>query len=291
MWEVVIDKRCRSGGQRIFHDAGLPTISRSKGESAHKNFPKTIDRSFPQMYGLFMDMPMHLKIRTTLEARIQSGELPPGAKMPTEAELQAEHGVSRSVAQRVLNDLARAGLVIRQKRVGTHVAQGARQVNLLRSVDPRLGSANLPGRMETISAEVISAVQAEVELPGVDADAPVIQMVRVRHDADDDTPIVIEVAAIPFALAPGLLDAPLEEVSIRAHFAATGVPISLSRMYFDPILLDQGHADLLGIEAGVAVLRRRRFMWQPNGQIAESAAYYLRPDALEFYVEYSDQNG
>lgn len=242
------------------------------------------------MYGQFMNTPMYLTIRSGLEAQIQSGELPPGAKMPTEAELQAEHGISRSVAQRVLNDLASAGLVIRQKRLGTHVAEGARQVNLLRSVDPRLGSANLPGRLVTVSAEVLTAGKAEVEVPGIDNDAPVIQLIRVRHDLDD-TPIVVEVAAIPFGLAPRLLDEQLETVSIRAHFTQTGVPIASSRMYFDPILLDQGKADLLGIEPGVAVLRRRRFMWQPNGQIAESAAYYLRPDALEFYVEYTDQNG
>jgi DNA-binding GntR family transcriptional regulator len=234
-----------------------------------------------------MSTPLHLKIRTGLEAKIQSGELPPGARMPTEAELQAEHGVSRSVAQRVLNDLAQAGLVVRQKRLGTHVAEGARQVNLLRSLDPRIESAGIPGRMVVISGEIMPAGKAEVQVPGLDDDDPVTQLVRVRHD-QDDTPIVIEVVAIPFSLAPRLLEEQLESLSVRAHFAKNKVSIARSRMYFDPILLEPRHADLLGIEPGVAVLRRRRMMWQPNGQIAESAAYYLRPDALEFYVEYSE---
>lgn len=209
--------------------------------------------------------------------------------MPTEAELQAEHGVSRSVAQRVLNDLAQSGLVVRRKRLGTHVAEGARQVNLLRSLDPRIQSAGLPGRMVVISGEVMPAGKAEVELPGIDDDEPVTQLVRVRHDLDD-TPIVLEVVAVPFALAPRLLDEDLEELSIRAHFAKTKLSIARSRMYFDPILLEPRHAELLDIKPGVAVLRRRRHMWQPNGQIAESAAYYLRPDALEFYVEYSENS-
>lgn len=241
------------------------------------------------MYGQFMNTPLHQKIRSGLEARIHSGELAPGARMPTEAELQSEHGVSRSVAQRVLNDLAQAGLVVRRKRLGTHVAEGARQVNLLRSLDPRIESAGLPGRMVVVSAGVVSAGSAEVDVPGLEDEDPVIQLVRVRHDVDD-TPIVIEVSAIPFNLAPRLLEDGLEGVSIRAYFSNTDVAIARSRMYFDPILLEQRHADLLGLDAGVAVLRRRRLMWQPNGQIAESAAYYLKPDALEFYVEYSDQS-
>lgn len=232
--------------------------------------------------------PRYQTIRSELEERIQSGDLPPGAKVPTEAELQVEHGVSRSVAQRVLNDLAHAGLVVRRKRLGTHVANGARQVNLLRSVGPKVGSAGIPGRLSVISAEIVPAGMAEVHLPGMDAAEPVTQLVRVRHDLDD-SPVVVEVAAIPFALSPKLLDEQLETLAILEHFAALDVSIARSRMYFNAMLLEKKHADLLGISPGVAILRRRRHMWQPNGQIAESTAYYLRPDSIELYLEYSDQ--
>lgn len=235
-----------------------------------------------------MQTPRYQTIRAELEERIQSGDLTPGAKVPTEAELQAEHGVSRSVAQRVLNDLAHAGLVVRRKRLGTHVAEGARQVNLLRSVGPKVGSAGIPGRLSVVSADVIPAGKAEVLLPGIEADEPVTQLVRIRHDLDD-SPVVVEVAAIPFKLSPQLLDERLEKLAILEHFAALGVTIARSRMYFDAMLLEKGHASLLGIDPGVAILRRRRHMWQPNGQIAESAAYYLRPDSIELYLEYSDQ--
>ncbi|MFG1921033.1 GntR family transcriptional regulator [Cryptosporangium sp. NPDC048952] len=236
-----------------------------------------------------MTKSIHQVIRAQLEARIMSGDLEPGAKVPTEAELQAEHRVSRSVAQRVLNDLARDGLVVRRKRLGTHVADGARQINLMRSVDPRLDSAGLPGQMSVVSAGVLPAEQARVKLPGVPASEAVTQLVRVRRDLDG-SPIVVEVAAIPFRLVPRLLDENLETVSVRAYFADTDVPIAKSRMYFEPVLLDDEYAGLLEIEPGQAALLRRRLMWQPNGQLAESTAYYLRPGALEFYIEYTDHN-
>ncbi|WP_035855805.1 GntR family transcriptional regulator [Cryptosporangium arvum] len=237
-------------------------------------------------------MPPHLHqaIRAQLEARILSGDLGPGAKLPTEAELQAEHRVSRSVAQRVLTDLARDGLVVRRKRLGTHVAEGARQVNLMRSVDPRLDRAGLPGRMSVVSAGVVPAGRARVAVPGVAPDEAVTQLVRVRRDGDG-TPLVAEVAALPFRLVPRLLDEELETVSVRAYLADHDVPIARSRMYFDPVLLDDEYAGLLEIEPGPAALRRRRLMWQPDGRIAESAAYYLRPGALEFYVEYTEPEG
>ncbi|WP_081416699.1 GntR family transcriptional regulator [Arthrobacter castelli] len=233
--------------------------------------------------------PRYQTIRAELEERIQSGDLTPGAKVPTEAELQAEHGVSRSVAQRVLNDLAQAGLVVRRKRLGTHVSEGARQVNLLRLVGPKMGGADVPGRLSVVSADVVTAGKAEVHLPGMDADEPVTQLVRVRHDLDD-SPVVVEVAAIPFGLSPQLLDERLETFAVLEHFAALGVSVARSRMYFDAMLLEKKHADLLGIDPGVAILRRRRHIWQPNGQLAESTAYYLRPGTRELFLEYSDQS-
>lgn len=240
------------------------------------------------MYGHYMATPLYQKIRTELEARIRSGELAPGAKVPTEAELQAEHGVSRSVAQRALNDLAQAGLVVRHNRRGTHVTQGARQVNLLRFVGPKVGSAGVPGRLSVVSAEILPAGAAQVQLPGLDDDEPVTQLVRVRHDLDD-TPVVVEVAAVPFRLSPRLKNEDLEKFAILEHFAALGVSVARSRLYFDAIILEQSHADLLKIEAGVPILRRRRHLWQPNGKIAESTYYHLRPDFIDLYLEYTDQ--
>lgn len=227
-------------------------------------------------------------IRSQLEAKIHSGELAPGARLPTEAELQAEHGVSRATAQKALNDLAQAGLVVRQRRAGTRVAEGVQQVNLLRFLDPKISSGvgQPHGRHAVLSAEVLPAGDAEVGLPGLDDDEPVTQLVRVKYDPDDK-PQVVEVAAIPFALAPRLLQEDMEHQTTRAYFMKHEVPIERARMYLDPILVSQHYADLLGIEPGIAIHRRRRLMWLSNGDLAESAAYYSPPDAHELYVEYS----
>lgn len=82
------------------------------------------------MYDHPMSTPQYQVIRAEIEAMISRGDLAPGQKLPSEAELQKKHSVSRSVAQRVLNDLADAGLVFRRKGAGTRVAEGARQVNV-----------------------------------------------------------------------------------------------------------------------------------------------------------------
>jgi GntR family transcriptional regulator len=227
---------------------------------------------------------LHQSIRAELEARIRSGDLPPGARLPTEAELQQAHGVGRATAQRVLNDLAQAGLAVRRRGRGTHVANGAQHVNLLRYLDQRLGSAVVPGEHRVLAANVIPAAKALVELPGIDDDAPVNQLVRLKCNAADN-PTMIEIAAIPFALAPGLLDEDLIHLTTREYFGANKVPLARTRMYIDAVNIDEHNAELLAIEPGLAVLRWRRLMWLANGKLAESAAFYRRPGTIEFYVE------
>lgn len=51
------------------------------------------------------------QLAASLRARIESGELPPGAKLPSERDLVAEHQVARNTAREAFRQLAEAGLV------------------------------------------------------------------------------------------------------------------------------------------------------------------------------------
>ncbi|WP_063758717.1 GntR family transcriptional regulator [Kibdelosporangium aridum] len=63
-----------------------------------------------------------------------------------EAELQQQYSIGRVTAQRVLTELAQAGLVERHRRRGTFVTEGARQENLLRFVNTSLPGPKIAGR-------------------------------------------------------------------------------------------------------------------------------------------------
>jgi GntR family transcriptional regulator, transcriptional repressor for pyruvate dehydrogenase complex len=57
----------------------------------------------------------------TLTDRIRDGRLAPGEKLPTEAEIMAEQGVSRTVVREALSRLQAAGQVLTRHGVGTFV--------------------------------------------------------------------------------------------------------------------------------------------------------------------------
>ena len=66
---------------------------------------------------------LHRRIRAEVQARILSGEWPPGHRIPAEHELMAEYGCSRMTVNKALGPLTEAGLIERRRRAGTFVAR------------------------------------------------------------------------------------------------------------------------------------------------------------------------
>jgi len=234
----------------------------------------------------YMGIPVYVRIRTELEHMIRSGEFPPGSRLPTEAELQRQHSISRATAQRVLTELAQVGLAERYRRRGTFVADGPRQESLLRFVNPLLEGPEIPGRHELQSAAVIPAKDADIRLPGVPDGEPVHHIQRLKFDIDNN-PIAVELSAIPFSLAPSLHEEDLTHLTVYDYFSRHDVPIAKSRVYIEPTILSQQTATQLMTCRGQAAIRLRRLTWLTNGKLAEGMWHLIRPSLVEFFVEHS----
>jgi DNA-binding FadR family transcriptional regulator len=65
-----------------------------------------------------------------IEARIRQGALKPGDRLPTEAAIVAEYGVSRSVVREAISHLQAAGLVETRHGIGTFVLEAPQQTAL-----------------------------------------------------------------------------------------------------------------------------------------------------------------
>ncbi len=74
----------------------------------------TIDRS--------LHLPLHFQLRQVLLARLEGGEWKPGDLIPTEHELQAKYGLSRTTVRQTLSELVFEGRLVRYRGRGTFVA-------------------------------------------------------------------------------------------------------------------------------------------------------------------------
>lgn len=66
-------------------------------------------------------IPIYFQLKNLLLEEILNGTYPPGSRLPTEHELCARLGVSRTPVSRALSELADEGVILRKRRSGTFV--------------------------------------------------------------------------------------------------------------------------------------------------------------------------
>jgi GntR family transcriptional regulator len=64
------------------------------------------------------------RVAEHIAARIEAGELAPGARLPGERDLAGEYGVSLGTARRAIEDLRGRKLVVTLPAKGTFIARG-----------------------------------------------------------------------------------------------------------------------------------------------------------------------
>ncbi|MFD9752684.1 winged helix-turn-helix domain-containing protein [[Kitasatospora] papulosa] len=69
------------------------------------------------------EIPRWRQVYALLEERIDDGTYPPGTRLPSALELQAETGISPVTGRRVLQELRAAGLAYMEPGIGTFVAK------------------------------------------------------------------------------------------------------------------------------------------------------------------------
>jgi GntR family transcriptional regulator len=92
-------------------------------------------------------------IAADLRRRINSGEFPPGSRLPTNADLMAEHSVSKATVTKAISELVDEGLVFTAKKGGTRVRHRAQVQLPLSRYSRAVTPGGTLGPWETATAE------------------------------------------------------------------------------------------------------------------------------------------
>ena len=116
---------------------------------------------------------LHRRIIADIEARILSGEWPPGWRIPFEHELTAQYGCARMTVSKALTQLAGAGLIERRRKAGTFVTQPHSQSAVLEIPDVKaeVAALGLPYRFAIVARSKRRATRADRVRFAVAADA------------------------------------------------------------------------------------------------------------------------
>jgi GntR family transcriptional regulator len=219
-------------------------------------------------------------IEEHLRSLIAQGNFARHARLPPERELAERLGVSRMTLRQALAALESDGLVTRSagRNGGTFIAQGKVERNLRRftGVPAYLQSQGFLAGCRVISARVEFAGEATAEALGVEPEAPVYDLVRVR--LADGVPISLEHARLPADAFPGLLECPLGESILEIMDRRYGrVPVrAVERI--EAVLAGPGEAEALGIRAGAPLMSVHRTAYDAEGVALEFSHDLFRGD-------------
>jgi GntR family transcriptional regulator len=226
-----------------------------------------------------------------LREAIAQGEFSNGRRLPTEAQLTADYGVSRQTVRRALEELAAEGLIFRVRGRGTFATplSSGQYLRSIGSVEDLL-ALSLDSVMETVRplqrrADVVAAGRLRT-----DSDQVMSGLFRRLHDG---VPFSITEVSLPLALGRhivesgalltpgevlqstviGLVDEMNSEPIAGAHqsITAAGVPPDLAE------LIDRRPDD--------HVLRIDRLYFDAAGRPLELAVSYFNPERYSYRLE------
>lgn len=230
-------------------------------------------------------VPRYERLAHRLAEAIRRGLLVPGSALPPEPELARRLRVSRQTVHHALTSLARRGLVVRRRGVGTFVAEPYVEQPLeglysfLRTLlsQGRRPSSRLLGYRMTVDPDASPLLEGR-------PDGLVYELTRLR--LVDGEPFVVEKVFLPAACGARL---PLRRLEHKPLYdllrECCGIAVAYAEETLQPITLEHPDAVLLGLAVGSpAFLVERVGYAEPDGRPVELRRSVIRGDRYRFRV-------
>lgn len=209
---------------------------------------------------------LHQQILSDIERSIVSGDWPPGFRLPFEVELAKSYNVSRMTVNKVLTQLASAGLIERRKKSGSFVTQPQAQSAILEihDVEAEVRSINRDYSLRIIASTRRKASTEERALFTLTGKSNILE-VKCIHFAGD-TPFCYEDRLVNLQVVPQAAVIDFSEIP-PGQWLRTEVPWTSAEHKIYAMAADDASASRLGIKKGAPCLVVQRRTWSDQGPV------------------------
>ncbi|XHS80420.1 histidine utilization repressor [Burkholderiaceae bacterium UC74_6] len=221
--------------------------------------------------------PAYLQVKNHLREGISGGRWSPGDRLPSEAELVTQFGLSRMTVNRALRELEQEGLVERVQGVGSFAAQLHRISSTLtvRDVHEEIAERGHRHEARVLLLEKLRATPEQAALFGLRASAPLFHSVIVH--LENGRAIQCEDRLVNPACAPDYLKLDFTAITPTQHLLEVA-PLSEARYTIESMLPSSEEAAWLGIGRRDPCLVVRRVTYSRGATV--TGVKLVHPGAL-----------
>jgi len=234
--------------------------------------------------------PQYRQIEQALRERIAT--LRPGERLPSDADLCLEFGVSRMTARNAMERLAADGLISREPGRGSFVARppAHRRANRLMTFTQEMRRAGRVPSSRVLTRVVRPASAAEAASLGIPERQAVVHVRRLRQA--DGEPIALESTVLIGACADAVMTADLSHGSLHETLGRAGFVLRRGTGTIGAAAATAEDARLLGMYVGDPMLVEQRVIADGHGRRIEATESRYPADRygleVQFDVEGSD---
>jgi GntR family transcriptional regulator len=230
--------------------------------------------------------PLYAQAHDWLLTLVESGELQPGERLPSEARLATQLGISRATLREALRLLEEGGTIVRRQGVGTFVApnhhldSGLERLESVRALAARQG---METRVRRLSVESVEADRALAERLHIERRAPVTRV--CRSILVQDRPVAyledfvpghwLDARSLDESFTGSVLDLLRQDGQLRVRDALADITaVRAGRLL----------AQRLGVPPGAALLLLEEVLYSSSGVPLDYSRNYFVPDRFRFHI-------
>lgn len=232
-------------------------------------------------------LPLYYQLKELLKAKIESGELKPNERLPSETELVQLFQVSRMTVRQALVELENEGFIRRRQGQGTFVAEPKLRQGLLRltSFTEDMEARGMRPGARVLAVEVLSGEEELVRRLKAAPDEQFVRLERVR--LANGEPMALETSFLRRKFCAGLEGIDLTDRSLYATLRERfGLELGWAEQTIEAKLADEYEGEVLGIQVGTPMLLMERTTYLADGLTPiEYVRSSYRGDRYQLYVE------